>query len=112
MLPKISWKKIIKFGYGDIPSIGRKIIVSAGGRDVCCCSHGCFVTVQTGRCCQNGDLTEVWRTRPERTMSGVVRGLTESSVPVGSWLWRGNPAGMNSYGDRLHFSKRIAVLNS
>ena len=32
MLPKISWKKIIKFGYGDIPSIGRKIIVSAGGR--------------------------------------------------------------------------------
>ena len=23
-----------------------------------------------------------------------------------------NPAGMNSYGDRLHFSKRIAVLNS
>ena len=29
----------------------------------------------------NGDLTEVGRTRPERTMSGVVRGLTESSVP-------------------------------
>ena len=27
--------------------------------------------------------------RPERTMSGVVRGLAESSVPVGSWLWRG-----------------------
>ena len=22
-------------------------------------------------------------------MSGVVRGLAESSVPVGSWLWRG-----------------------
>ena len=59
-----------------------------------------------------GDLTEVGRTRPERTMSGVVRGMAESSVPVGSWLWRGNPAGMNSYGDRLHFSKRIAVLNS
>ena len=39
-------------------------------------------------------------------------GMAESSVPVGSWLWRGNPAGMNSYGDRLHFSKRIAVLNS
>ena len=37
----------------------------------------------------NGDLTEVWRTRPERTMSGVVRGMAESSVPVGSWLWRG-----------------------
>ena len=37
----------------------------------------------------NGDLTEVGRTRPERTMSGVVRDMTESSVPVGSWLWRG-----------------------
>ena len=36
-----------------------------------------------------GDLTEVRRTRPERTMSGVVRGLAESSVPVGSWLCRG-----------------------
>ena len=31
----------------------------------------------------------MWRTRPERTMSGVVRGMAESSVPVGSWLWRG-----------------------
>ena len=60
----------------------------------------------------HGDLTEVWRTRPERTMSGVVRGLTESSVPGWRVSWRGNPAGMNSYGDRLHFSKRIAVLNS
>ncbi len=29
----------------------------------------------------NGDLTEVRRTRPERTMSGVVRGMAESSVP-------------------------------
>ena len=28
-----------------------------------------------------GDLTEVWRTRPKRTMSGVVRGMAESSVP-------------------------------
>ena len=34
--------------------------------------------------------------------SGVVRGMAESSVPVGSWLWRGNPAGMNCCGDRLH----------
>ena len=40
--------------------------------------------------------------RQERTMSGVVRGMAESSVPVGSWLWRGNPAGMNCCGDRLH----------
>ena len=40
--------------------------------------------------------------RPERTMSGVVREMTESSIPVGSWLWRGNPAGMNCCGDRLH----------
>ena len=39
-----------------------------------------------------GDLTEVWRTRPERTMSGVVRGLAESSVPVDRLSWRGNPA--------------------
>ena len=31
----------------------------------------------------NMDLTEVRRTRPERTMSGVVRGMAESSVPVG-----------------------------
>ena len=28
-----------------------------------------------------GNLTEVRRTRPERTMSGVVRRLAESSVP-------------------------------
>ena len=60
----------------------------------------------------NGDLTEVWRTRPERTMSGVVRGLAESSVPVGSWLWRGNPAGMNCCGDRLHSLECAAVLSS
>ena len=44
----------------------------------------------------------VYKTRPERIMSGVVRGMAESSVPVGSWLWRGNPAGMNCCGDRLH----------
>ena len=59
-----------------------------------------------------GDLTEVGRTRPERTMSGVVRGLAESSVPVGSWLWRGNPAGMNCCGDRLHSLECAAVLSS
>ncbi len=28
-----------------------------------------------------GNLTEVRRTRPERTMSGAVRGLAESSIP-------------------------------
>ena len=28
------------------------------------------------------DLTEARRTRPERTMSGVVRGMAECSVPV------------------------------
>ena len=54
------------------------------------------------------DLTEVWRTRPERTMSGVVRGLAESSVPAGGWSWRGNPAGMNCYGDRLHSLEHAA----
>ena len=68
------------------------------------------VTVQTGRCYLN--LTEVGRTRPERTMSGVVRGLAESSVPVGSWLCRGNPAGMNYCGDRLHSLECAAVLSS
>ena len=57
------------------------------------------------------DLTEVWRTRPERNMSGVVRGMAESSVPVGSWLWRGNPAGMNCCGDRLHSLECEAVLS-
>ena len=36
-----------------------------------------------------GDLTEVWRTRPKRTMSGVVRGMAESSVP-GENLPRGS----------------------
>ena len=46
----------------------------------------CIGSVSAG---SNGDLTEVGRTRPERTMSGVVRGMAESSVPVGSWLWRG-----------------------
>ena len=61
---------------------------------------------------RNGDLTEVRRTRPERTMSGVVMGMAESSVPVGSWLWRGNPAGMNCYGDRLHSLECATVLSS
>ena len=60
----------------------------------------------------DGNLTEVRRTRPERTMSGVVRGMAESSVPVGSWLWRGNPAGMNCCGDRLHSLECAAVLSS
>ena len=30
-----------------------------------------------------GNLTEVRRTRPERTISGAVRGLAESSIPGG-----------------------------
>ena len=50
--------------------------------------------------------------RPERTMSGVVRGMAESSVPVGGWSWRGNPAGMNCCGDRLHSLECAAVLSS
>ena len=36
-----------------------------------------------------GDLTEVWRTRPERTMSGVRKPSPESSVP-GENLTRGS----------------------
>ena len=59
-----------------------------------------------------GDLTEVGRTRPERTMSGVVRGLSESSVPLDRLSWRGNPAGMNCCGDRLHSLECAAVLSS
>ena len=68
------------------------------------------VTVQTGRCYLN--LTEVGRTRPERTMSGVVRGLAESSVPVGGWSWKGEVGGMNCCGDRLHSLECASVLSS
>ena len=57
-------------------------------------------------------LTEVGRTRPERTMSGVVGGLAESSVPGGRLSWGGNPAGMNCCGDRLHSLECAAVLSS
>ena len=39
-------------------------------------------------------------------------GMAESSVPVGSWLWRGNPAGMNCCGERLHSLECEAVLSS
>ena len=39
-------------------------------------------------------------------------GLSESSVPVGGWSWRGNPAGMNCCGDRLHSLECAAVLSS
>ena len=60
----------------------------------------------------NGDLTEVGRTRPELTISGVVRGMAESSVPVDRLSWRGNPAGMNCCGDRLHSLECAAVLSS
>ena len=38
--------------------------------------------------------------------------IPESSVPGLEVVVTGNPAGMNTYGDRLHLSKRIAVLNS
>ena len=50
--------------------------------------------------------------RPKRTGAGVVRGLAESSVPVGGKLWRGNPAGMNCCGDRLHSLECATVLSS
>ena len=59
----------------------------------------------------NRDLTEVGRTRPERTMSGVVRGLTESSVPVGDYR-EGEVGGMNCCGDRLHSLECASVLSS
>ena len=67
------------------------------------------VTVQTGRCYLN--LTEVGRTRPERTMSGVVRGMAESSVPVESG--REGESGRNELlRGPLHSLERAAVLNS
>ena len=48
------------------------------------------------------DLTEVWRTRPERTRSGVVRGGL--SLPSPWEVGRGGESGrMNCHGDRLHF---------
>ena len=48
--------------------------------------------------------------RPERTMSGVVRGLAESSVPVGGWSWRGNPAGMNCWKSSKMLKKVALVM--
>ena len=43
-----------------------------------------------------GDLTEVGRTRPERTMSGVARGPAESSVPGGRLVVEGE-SGRNEF---------------
>ena len=59
-----------------------------------------------------GDLTEVWRTRPERTMSGVVRGMAESSVPVESG--REGESGRNELlrGPFALFGVRIGMLSS
>ena len=58
-------------------------------------------------------LTEVWRTRPERTMSGVVKGLAGSSVPVGGWSWKGE-SGRNELlrGPFALFGARIGMLSS
>ncbi len=44
-------------------------------------------------------------------MSGVVRDMAESSIPVGGCR-EGNPAGMNSLRDRLHSLECAAVLSS
>ena len=59
------------------------------------------------------DLTEVGRTRPERTMSGVVRGLSESSVPRGRLVVEGD-SGRNELlrGPFALFGVRIGVLSS
>ena len=38
---------------------------------------------------QVSDLTEIGRTRPERAMSGVVRGVAESFVPEKTYPWGG-----------------------
>ena len=60
----------------------------------------------------NGDLTEVWRTRPERDHVRCGEGWLSLPSLVEGCREGGNPVRMNSYGDRLHSSKRIAVLNS
>ena len=45
-------------------------------------------------------------------MSGVVRGMAESSVPVRKLVVEGNPAGMNCRGPFALFGVRIGVLSS
>ena len=63
---------------------------------------------------KDGDLTEVRRTRPERTMSGVVRGgWAESSVPVGRLVAEGK-SGRNELlrGPFALFGVRIGMLSS
>jgi len=61
----------------------------------------------------HGDLTEVRRTCPERTMSGVVRGMTESSVPGWRVVVKGE-SGRNELlrGPFALFGVRIGMLSS
>ena len=61
----------------------------------------------------NGDLTEVWRMRPERTMSGVVRGMAESSIPGWRLVVEGE-SGRNELlrGPFALFGVRIGMLSS
>ena len=58
-----------------------------------------------------GDLNKQVRTPPVRPADGGGC-VYESFVPVGRLSWRGNPAGMNCCGDRLHSLECAAVLSS
>ena len=48
----------------------------------------------------------------DQVRCGEMVDCSESSVPGVEVVVRGNPAGMNSCGDRLHSSKRAVVLGS
>ena len=47
----------------------------------------------------------------DRVRCGEI-GFSGSSAPHGGWSWRGNPAGMNCCGDRLHSLECASVLSS
>ncbi|MDB1979555.1 hypothetical protein PMZ73_17135 [[Clostridium] symbiosum] len=61
---------------------------------------------------KDGDLTEVRRTRPERTMSGVVRGWLSLPSPIGGC--REGESGRNELlrGPFALFGVRIGMLSS
>ena len=73
--PRLCWRRIIKtikkYWLEKQSGIEQNLTVLNKGN-----SLGGALLLKT-----YGDLTEVRRTRPERTMSGVVGGLAESSVP-------------------------------
>ncbi len=60
----------------------------------------------------DGNLTQVRGRVRQRTMSGAVRGLAESSVPGGGCREGGIRPKIKCCGDRLHSVKYEAVLSS